>query len=159
MKKGNMRTIILFAILCLMLSSFPGCHKETEQDKVKKVITNIQKAAEEKDIKKIINSISKTYNDPQGNNYGNMNGLIIAYFYQYPEISIYLPQLDVSVNDASAEAIFEAVLTSKGAAVPMPAILPESLGVYAFDVFFKKESDGWKVVSAKWEQLGNPDNL
>jgi hypothetical protein len=159
MKRENMRTIILCAILCLMLSTFPGCHKETEQDKVKKVITNIQKAAEEKDIKKIINSISKTYNDPQGNSYESIKGLIIAYFYQYPKISIYIPQLEVSVNNTSAETIFEAVLTSRGAAESMPAILPESLGVYAFDVFFKKESDGWKVVSAKWEQIGEPDNL
>jgi len=154
-----MRTIIPLAILCLMLSSFLGCHKETEQDKVRKVITNLQKAAEEKDIKKISSSISKSYKDRQGNNYGSIKGLVIAYFYQYPKISIYITKLDVSVTGASAEANFQTVLTSRGAAESAPAVLPESLGVYAFDVVFKKESDEWKVVSAEWERVGDPDKL
>ena len=154
-----MRTIILFAILCLMITPFLGCHKETEQDKVRKVIANLQKAAEEKDSKKIGNSISKTYSDPRGNNYESIKGLVAAYFYQYPKISVYLAKLDVSVDDVSAEATFEAVLTSRDADKPLPAILPDSLGVYAFDVFFKKESDKWKVVSAKWERVGDSENL
>jgi hypothetical protein len=152
-----MRTIIPLALLCLMLSSFLGCHKETEQDKVRKVITNLQKAGEEKDIKKISNSISKSDKDPQGNNYGSIKGLVIACFYQYPKISIYITKLDVSVNGASAEANFQTVLTSRGAAESSPAVLPESLGVYAFDVIFKKESDEWKVVSAQWERVGDAD--
>jgi len=154
-----MRTIIPLAILCLMLSSFLGCHKETEQDKVRKVITNLQKAGEEKDIKKISSSISKSYKDRQGNNYGSIKGLVIAYFYQYPKISIYITKLDVSVTGASAEANFQTVLTSRGAAESAPAVLPESLGVYAFDVVFKKESDEWKVVSAEWERVGDADKL
>lgn len=152
-----MKTIIPLAILCLMLSSFLGCHKETERDKVTKVITNLQKAGEEKDIRKISNSISKSYKDPRGNNFGSIKGLVIAYFYQYPKITIYITKLNVSVNDASAEALFQAVLTSRGAAESSPAILPESLGVYAFDVIFKKESDEWKVVSAEWERVGDAD--
>jgi hypothetical protein len=152
-----MRTIIPLAILCLALFSFLGCHKETEQDKVKKVITNIQKAAEEKDINKITNGISKNYNDPQGNNYGGIKGLVIAYFYQYPKISIYITRLDVSVKDTSARAIFQAVLTSRGAAESAPKVLPESLGVYEFDVLFRKEPDEWKVVSAAWERVGDAD--
>jgi hypothetical protein len=154
-----MRTIFLFAILCLVITPFLGCHQETEQDKVRKVIANLQKAAEEKDSKKIGNSISTTYSDPRGNNYENIKGLVAAYFYQFPKISIHLAELNVSVNDVSAEATFEAVLTSRGDKRPLPAILPESLGVYAFDVFFKKESDQWKVVSAKWERVGDSDNL
>jgi hypothetical protein len=142
-----------------MLSSFLGCHKETEQDKVKKVITTLRKAGEEKDIRKISNSISKSYKDPQGNDYGSIKGLVIACFYQYPKISIYLTKLDVSVTGASAEASFQTVLTSRGAAESSPAVLPESLGVYAFDVVFKKESDEWKVVSAQWERVGDTDKL
>jgi hypothetical protein len=133
-----MRSIIPLAILCILLSLFLGCHKETEQDKVKRVITNIQKAAEEKDSKKISGSISRTYNDLQGNNYASINRLVIAYFYQFPKISIYITRLNVSVNDVSAKATFQAVLTSKGNTESQPAVLPESLGVYEFNVVLKK---------------------
>jgi ketosteroid isomerase-like protein len=82
---------------------------------------------------------------------------VTAYFYQHPKISIYITKLDVSVKSDSAMAIFQAVLTSSGAAGSASAILPESLGVYEFDVSFSKESDEWKVVSAKWERIGDAD--
>lgn len=33
-------------------------------------------------------------------------------------------------------------------------ILPEVLGIYAFNVAFFKESKEWEVVSSAWERLG-----
>jgi hypothetical protein len=132
-----------------------GCHKETEQDKVKKVIIDIQKAAEEKNVKKIINNISKTYMDPQGFNYDTIKGLLLGYFFQHPKISAYITDLEVSVDDTSAKVIFQVVLTSGSKTGSTADLIPESLGLYAFEVSLKKEPDGWKVISAKWERLGN----
>ncbi len=148
----DLKRLVSLVFICIMLTVTLGCHKESEQDKVKKIIINLQKAAEDKDIKKIINSLSKTYYDTQGNNYESIKGVVLAYFYRYPKILVYIPSLDVSVEDAYAKATFQAVLTSRGAAESVPAILPESLGMYAFDMSFKKESGEWKVVSAKWER-------
>jgi hypothetical protein len=142
-------------VLCLIFSSLSGCHKETEQEKVKKVITTIQKAAEEKEIKAIRNSISESYTDPQGNNYASVNRLVIAYFYQHPKITIYITSLKVSSKDDTARAEFQAVLTSSGQGKSTSSILPEALGRYVFDVTFRKESGEWKVVSAVWERVGD----
>ncbi len=150
-----MKTVVSIIVLCLVVYFFPGCHKETEEDKVKKVITNVQKAAEEKDIKKIISSISGTYNDPQGNNLESIRRLLIAYFYQFPKIAAYIPNLAVSVKGSSATTAFQAVLTSKGADESTQGVLPESLGVYTFEVALKKESGTWKVASATWERVGD----
>lgn len=151
----RMKRTLTIIVLGILIAFAFSCHKESEQDKVRKVITTLQKATEEKDIRKIINSLSKTYSDPQGNNYESIKGLVLAYFYQYPKISMYIPNLDVSVEDASAKAVFQAVLTGRGTSGSAPAVLPESLGMYAFDVSLKKESGEWKVVSAKWERVGD----
>jgi hypothetical protein len=132
-----------------------GCHKETEQDKVKKVIIDIQKAAEEKNVKKIINNISNTYMDSQGFNYDTIKGLLLGYFFQHQKISAYITDLEVSVDDTSAKVIFQVVLTSGSKTGSTADLIPESLGLYAFEVLLKKESDGWKVTSAKWERMGN----
>jgi hypothetical protein len=150
-----MKRIIPIILLSILIASGLGCHKETEQDKVKKLITSLQKATEEKDLKTIITSLSKSYNDPQGNNYESIKGLVLAYFYRYPKISMYIPSLDVSVEDLSAKAVFQAVLTARGSSDSAPAVMPESLGMYAFDLALKKESGEWKVVSAKWERVGD----
>jgi len=155
-QEQRMRTIIILAFCFLLFSALSGCNKETEQEKVKKVIETVQKAAEEKEIKKITGSISKTYSDSQGNNHAALHRMLIGYFYQFPKIAVYISNLTITVQNETATARFEAVLTSKGAD-PSPAILPESLGVYSFDVQFRKESGEWAVVSAQWERIGDAD--
>ncbi len=149
-----MRTAVSIVLLIAMSITNSGCHKETDQDKVKKVITGIQKAAEEKDIKKIINSLSKTYLDPQGFNYDSLKGLLLGYFYQHPRISVYITDLEISVSGTFAKAVFQAVLTGGNKTGSASDLIPESLGVYAFVAEMKKESDIWKVTSATWVQVG-----
>lgn len=148
-------TILLIFVICITAL---GCHKETEQDKVKKVITDIQAAAQEKDVKKIINNIAKIYNDPQGYNYETIKGLLIGYFLRYPKISAYITNLEISIENKSAKAVFQTVLTSGNKTGAVSDVIPQSLGVYDFDVSLKKESNGWKVISAKWEQVGNDEH-
>lgn len=150
-KKGYlMKSIVTIFLLFTMTITAPGCHKETEQDRVKKVITNIHKAAEGKDIKKIINNLSKTYNDPQGYNYDTIKGLLLAYFSQYPKISIYITELEISAEDISAKTEFQAVLTSRRKTGSAADKTPKLLGIYVFVVSLKNEPDGWKVTSATW---------
>ena len=142
--------LLIFAITITAL----GCHKETEQDKVKKVITDIQTAAQEKDVKRIIGNLANTYNDPQGYNHETIKGLLIVYFLQYPKISAYITNLEISIEDKSAKAVFQTVLTSGNKTGSMSDVIPQTLGVYDFDVSLTKESNGWKVTFAKWEQVG-----
>jgi hypothetical protein len=129
-----------------------GCHKETDQDKVKKVITDIQTAGEERNVKKIMNNLSKTYSDPQGFNYEGIHGLLLGYFFRYPKISVYINNLTISVENTSARAVFQTVLTSGEKTGAVTDVIPQSLGIWDFDVSLKKESNEWKATSAKWKQ-------
>jgi hypothetical protein len=153
-----MRRFVTILLIFIITITALGCHKETEQDKVKKVITDIQAAGEEKDVKKIISNIAKTYNDPQGYNYETIKGLLIGYFIRYPKISAYITNLEISIENKSAKAVFQTVLTSGNKSGSVSDVIPQSLGVYDFDVSLKKESNGWKVTSAKWEQVGNDEH-
>jgi hypothetical protein len=151
------RHVILLLIFVITITAL-GCHKETEQDKVKKIITDIQTAAEEKDVKKIINNLANTYSDPQGYNHETIKGLLIVYFLQYPKISAYITNLEISIEDKSAKALFQTALTSGNKTGSISDVIPQTLSVYDFDVSLKKESNGWKVTSAKWEQVGNDEH-
>jgi hypothetical protein len=147
------RPFVICLILLLGLTA-PACHKETEQDRVKKVITSVQKAVEEKDIRTILGHLSKTYRDPQGHDYDGIKGLLLFYFYRHQKISVYIPALDVSITGPTARAVFQPVLTGGNKAESAGDLLPEALGLYNFDVSLAKEPDGWKVTSAKWERAG-----
>lgn len=147
-----MRRIATIILIFVIAITALGCHKETERDKVKKVISDIQTAGEEKNIKKIMNNLSKTYSDPQGFNYEGIHGLLLGYFFQYPKISVYISNLMVSVDKTEANALFQAVLTSGEKTGSVSDVIPQTLGVWDFDVALKKESNDWKVTRARWKQ-------
>jgi len=146
--------IFIGSILGCMLLSL-ACKKETEQDKVKQIITEIQQAAEDKDIKKILAGLSKTYRDPQGFTYDTMKGFLLGYFFRHQKIKVYITNLDVTVADAHARAGFQALLSGGEKTESLSTLMQDALGLYVFDVSFKKESGEWKVTSATWSRIGD----
>jgi hypothetical protein len=145
------RVVTIFLIFFITITIL-SCHKETDEDKVKKVIADIQTAGEEKDVRKIMNNLSKAYSDLQGFNYEGIHRLLLGYFLRYPKISVYINNLTISVENTSARAVFQTVLTSGEKTGSVTDVIPQSLGVWDFDVILKKEANGWKITSAKWEQ-------
>jgi hypothetical protein len=67
-------------------------------------------------------------------------------------VHVYLPDIVISVEGDSAKAEFQAVLT--GNPSNAAGLVPESLGMYAFDVALRKEEKEWKVISARWDRVG-----
>ncbi len=153
MMRRIVKSRVIVPALLLAAVIFHGCHTETEEDKVKKVITTVQRAAEKKDVKEVLSHVSKTYHDPQENDYEGIKGLLLFYFFRHQSVSIFIPELEVAVHDGVAAAKFQAVLSgrNKGAG----DILPEALGVYVFDVSLGREEGKWKVTSAKWERFAD----
>ena len=148
-----MKKTITIGMLILFIAASLACHKEDEKEKVKKVITAVQTAVEEKRIRGVTAHIAKDYRDPQGNNFEALRGLLLGYFLRHPKISGYITHFDISVDGASAKATFKAILTSSKKTGSVTDVVPEQLGVYRFDVEFKKESGDWKITSARWSQV------
>jgi hypothetical protein len=149
-----MNVINIPAAVLIVLFLLTACHKETEQDRVKKVVTEIQKAAGEKEVKKVLGHLSKTYRDPQGHDYDGIKGLLLYYFFRHQKVSVFIPGFDITVTGSSAKAVFQAVL-SGGNKVESPGdVIPEALGMYDFDVSFVKEAGEWMVTSAVWKKVG-----
>ena len=149
------RTISYTVMIILFLVPITGgCSKQTEEDKVKKVVTSAQQAAEEKKISAVLEHISKTYRDPQGNDYNGIKGILAFYFFRHQKVSVYMPNIDIVVTGSTAKAVFQAILTGRGTGEASSGILPESLGAYNFEVLLYKEDGQWKVTSAKWERAG-----
>lgn len=154
MIKRRTQAGVVFAVLLTAVFLY-ACHKDTDQDKIKKVIITVQQSAENKDIKAILSRLSKAYRDPQGNDYDGIKGLLLFYVFRHQKVSIFITNLEVTVNESSAKAGFQAVLSGGSKVGSAGDILPEALGMYIFDVSFAKESGEWKVASATWERFGD----
>jgi hypothetical protein len=74
---------------------------------------------------------------------------------RHRQVHVYVPHLDISIENNAAQASFQAILTGAGEdAEAAKGLLPESLGVYDFSVILQKESGEWMITSAKWERMG-----
>jgi len=145
----SLAIVLLLALGCM----HSACHKETEEDKVRKVVAAMQTATEEKKIMAVQEHVSRSYRDPQGNDFEAIKGLFNFYFFRHRTVGVFIPSLEVSVNGPSATAKFHAVLTAKGIdGESASLLLPDALGAYNFDVSFRQEEGAWKIVSAKWER-------
>jgi hypothetical protein len=131
-----------------------GCHVDSEQDKVKKVVHKVQRAAENKDIKQVLSHLSKTYKDPQGNNYDEIKDLLLYYFIRHAKVSVPIANLEVRIDGSHAAAAFQAVLSGRNKTESISDILPKALDVYNFDATLALESGEWRIVSAKWDRSG-----
>jgi len=151
-KRWEQANGVFLAVLMAILMS--GCHADTEQDKVKKVVHKVHQAAENKNIKQVLFYLSKTYKDPQGNAYNDIKDLLLYYFFRHAKISIFIADLEVRVDGSNATAVFQVMLSGRNKTVSAGDILPESLGAYNFDVTLALESGEWRIVSARWERLG-----
>jgi hypothetical protein len=146
-KRWMQANAVFLAVLATILMS--GCHTDTEQDKVKKVVHMVQRAAENKDIKQVLSRLSKTYKDPQGNDYDGVKDLLLNYFFRHAKVSVFITDLEVRVDGSVASAGFQAVLSDRNKMELAGDILPEALGAYNFDVTLTLESGEWQIVSAK----------
>lgn len=101
--------------------------------------------------------ISPGYSDPQGFDHETLKKTLRGYFFLFPKISAYINKRDISVNEGSARVVLQAILTSTSKTGSLADVIPESLGIYIFDVALKKESNDWKIVTATWKRAGlNP---
>lgn len=148
------KAIASVLVLLLTLTAFVSCRKDTEDDKVRKVVAAVAEAAGEKEIKSMLGHLSRTYRDPKGNDYDGIRNLLLFYFYRHQRVSVFIAQLDVTVADNSARALFQAVLSGARTVESAKDLLPEALGIYDFDVSFVKEGDDWKITSADWKRSG-----
>ncbi len=143
---------VLFVMVLFFLA---GCHRTTDQDRIKQVVVDVQKAAEEKNIKKITSSLSKTYSDPQGFTYDTIKGYLLGYFFRHQTVHVYITNLEAAAELNAGSAAFQAVLTGGDGTGTVADVLPGSLGLYSFEVTFRKEDDSWKVTSARWSRVGD----
>jgi hypothetical protein len=151
-KRRERASVVFLAVFTAILMS--GCHADTEQDKVKKVVHKVQQAAENKDIKQVLSHLSKTYKDPQGNAYNDIKDLLLYYFFRHAKVSIFIADIEVRVDGSDATAIFQTMLSGRNNTGSAGDILPEALGAYDFDVTLALESGEWRIVSAKWDRSG-----
>ncbi len=145
-KTGAALVVVLSALALI------ACTTKTDDDRVRAVINDVQKAAEDRDVKEALSHVDTNYRDPAGNDYQAVKGMMLYYFFRHQKLSIIVSNLEIVVDGTSASARFEAILSGRTGSAG--DILPDALSAYRFDVSFRNDRGDWKIISARWAPWG-----
>ncbi|UCD83474.1 MAG: hypothetical protein JSU92_09190 [Deltaproteobacteria bacterium] len=148
MNKSN----IIAATTLFFLITFFGCSKPppTEEGVIRGIIDEVAEKASAKDIMAIKKHISKSYRDRRGNDYQAISGILLYHFWA-EKTSVYLTEVEVSVEGEEANAVVKAILTRGKEFKSLKDLIPDAASYYQFDVVFRKEDGKWLVRSGDWK--------
>ncbi len=143
------------AIILLSLLIFSGCaNGVSEEDRLKKIVNEVAEAGQKKDIDGVRKYISKSYRDQEGNDYDAVRRLLLYHFIRAETVSIFVRSVDAEVKGDTALVKANVILVRGKEVKSIKDIIPESAAGYRFEMIFKKENKGWKVVSGTWQDVG-----
>jgi hypothetical protein len=114
------------------------------------VATGVE-AAENKERRELVGMIAGSYKDARGNERGDIENMLRVYFLRQNRIALLSSIEEITVFDNTAAEIVMTV----GMAGTNDGTLGFSADAYRFALELEKEADDWKLISARWGELGD----
>lgn len=146
------RVSLAAVVLAVTLTALIGCSEPaTDPEQQLRVWAEQgQAAVEEKQRRALIDMISPAYVDAKGYDRDDLDNMLRAYFLRQHSISLITAIREIQVFGDSAAEIEMTV----GMAGTNDGVLGISADVYHFSLELQRDDDDWRLISAKWGQLG-----
>lgn len=138
-------------VLLLVAALIPlSCKKESEEDRIRKVFTQIDQAAAEGDVNGVLMHISDDYPDKQ-----TVKQLLLREMLQGNKVAVNRRKTEVTVNGETATATFNALLRRNRKNFANP----QDIGAWHFELELKKDGKKWRISDAKYHRIGADEFL
>lgn len=136
----------------LTLSAIVGCAGEAEgpEAQVRAWIDEMHAAAEAKDRGDIVDRISPSYADARGNSRDDIEKTLRVYFLRQSRITV-IPSVDeirIIAGTAAEVSLTVAMAGTNNSAFGLSA------DAYRFELELESDGEDWKLISARWGELG-----
>ncbi len=139
-------------VLLLMLAPIAGCGGDVSdpENQVRAWVDAMHVAAEEKARRDIVTNISPAYVDTRGNSRNDIDNLLRVYFLQQNKIALLNSIDEISVIDGTAAEVSMTV----GMAGTNNRAFGLSADAYRFELELEHDGEDWRLISARWGELG-----
>lgn len=137
-------------ILCWILVSACGGPVPEPEEQLRLWVQQGQLAAEAKERRELVDMISPAYRDSRGNDVGDIENMLRAYFFRQSSINLMTSIEEIRVYGDSAAEIDLTV----GMAGTNEGVFRFSADAYCFRLELENKGDEWQLLSARWGQLG-----
>ncbi|MCP4331163.1 MAG: hypothetical protein GY785_00795 [Gammaproteobacteria bacterium] len=135
----------LIALLCACGGPATGPEEEL-RDWVQRGVA----AVEGKKRRELVGMISSAYADARGYNRDHVENILRAYFLRMNTIELLTSIEEISIIDDSAAEL----LITAGMAGTHDGVVGFSAKAYQFALELEKDGSDWKLISARWGQMG-----
>lgn len=145
-----MRTLCTVSALALLLAAC-GEPVSAPEEELRAWVADGIDAATSKERRRLVGMISSAYADARGNERGDIDNMLRAYFFRQHKIALLSNIEEITVYDDTAARV---VLTV-GMAGTNDGVLGFSADAYRFVLELEKDADEWLLLSARWGELGD----
>ena len=142
---------MLFVTIVVMLA-FGGCGspESKPEEELRAWVASAAEAAENKERRQLVGMIAGAYRDARGNERSDIENLLRVYFLRQNRVALLSSIEEITVIDDTAAEIVMTV----GMAGTNDGTLGFSADAYRFAFELEKDADEWKLISARWGELG-----
>jgi hypothetical protein len=140
----------LASVACIAFLSACDGPKTGTEEQLRQWVSRGEEAAESKHRRDLIDMISPAYTDSRGNERGDIENILRAYFFRQNKIGLLTNIEDLHLYGDSAAKIELTV----GMAGQNDGVLGFSADVYRFQLELTRDRDDWLLISARWGELG-----
>jgi len=140
----------LACVACIVILTACGGPETGSDEQLRQWVSRGEEAAEAKERRELIGMISPAYTDARGNERGDIENILRAYFFRQNSITLLSKIEEVRlIADSAAE-----IELTVGMAGQNDGVLGFSADAYRFELELTREGDEWLLISARWGELG-----
>ena len=140
---------LLAWLVCLALSACGGPASAPEEEIREWVRVGVE-AAQAKERRQLVGMISPAYADTRGNQRDDIENILRWYFLRMNSVRLVTSIEDITViGDTAAEVVVKVAMAGT-----RDGVLGFSADAYRFALELERGSDDWRLISARWGELG-----
>ena len=143
MKSVQRHRMALIALTALL---WAGCSEPLpDEARIRQRIESMSAATANKDLAEVLAPVHEDFLGNQRIRKANLKGLVFVHFRRHKHVHVFVHDVQVSVNGASAEVSCNVILAGR------EQLLPEQGRVLQVVSQWKKIDGDWMVMSASWQ--------
>ena len=138
---------IRLGVLLILVSLSSACSRPPDEQQIHEAIEQIRDAIENRQSRAVLEHLSEDFKAQQTKTNRDIRGMMLFYFRQNRNISVYLTDESIRVTGTRADVTINALVTGA------ENLLPQRAQTYAVRMRWNKQDGDWQLSLLDWELL------
>lgn len=136
-------------VLLLVLPALPGCHRGSDEDRVRQAIASATTAARDNDADGVLAQVSDDFVGNEGDlDRHRLKQMLVLRAFRHDSTGVLVGPISIERRSDRLIATFTLTLTGGKSG----SLLPDQADVFAMSTAWKREGGDWHCYAASWKR-------